>query len=713
MAIDEYQALLRQWIASLRRLATGPATLERTLVLTLGGLVLGSILVLALSGVGLLRKQAEQQALARVELGGAAAREEIRRFSEDTLTSTRLVSDRQTLQRLIRAGNRAQLELFLRRSCTAVNLGACAVVIGPNVLASTREGIDWVDALEAIVDQGERFMLAPDWQPDGLMGAVAAVPNYVDTRVIGVRYFDARLGKQLTEQVGMEVRLVRLSNWLDNVEPAFKELHSTALSRAEGVARRIEARDVFASSTPIFASTGEGISLLETRLPTSESDSVVAGFVRRLSWIAFVLALGAVAGALVLARRLVQPLESLADFATRLGRGDFSASIPVVAGGGPEVVALAKTLEDMRRNLVELTATLRRREADAQAMLRGVVEGVYAVDAGRKVRYMNPQAERMLGVTADAALGRFCGDVLRPSPTENGTRPCETACPIVAARERGQAQATELLQRADGSRRTVVLTSAGPVDGLQVQVMRDETDLEAARRARDSILANISHEFRTPLAAQLASIELLQENLHELPREQLEELVTSLRRGSLRLTRLIDNLLESVRIESGQLSIRQQDVHLADIVHDAVELVGSLFTQRGQTLDVDMPDGLPPLVGDGPRLVQVFVNLLANANKFAPDGSVVRVSARAEGPEIVVTVDDAGPGVVENERGSIFERFYRAADQEPEPRGLGLGLWIVKSIVERHGGRVGAVRTEDGLTRFMLALPVSRDRHVA
>ena len=92
------------------------------------------------------------------------------------------------------------------------------------------------------------------------------------------------------------------------------------------------------------------------------------------------------------------------------------------------------------------------------------------------------------------------------------------------------------------------------VDGLQVQVMRDETDLEAARRARDSILANISHEFRTPLAAQLASIELLQENLHELPREQLEELVTSLRRGSLRLTRLIDNLLESVRIESGQLA---------------------------------------------------------------------------------------------------------------------------------------------------------------
>jgi len=245
------------------------------------------------------------------------------------------------------------------------------------------------------------------------------------------------------------------------------------------------------------------------------------------------------------------------------------------------------------------------------------------------------------------------------------------------------------------------------VDGLQVQVMRDETELEAVRRARDSILANISHEFRTPLAAQLASIELLQENLHEMPREQLEELVTSLRRGSLRLTRLIDNLLESVRIESGQLAIRRQDVHLADIVNDAVELVGSLFTQRQQTLEVDVPADLPGLVGDGSRLVQVFVNLLANANKFAPDASTVRVVARQAGKDTVqVDVEDAGPGILENDRSSIFERFYRAADQEAEPRGLGLGLWIVKSIVERHGGRVAAVRTDEGLTRLSVTLPL-------
>jgi signal transduction histidine kinase len=297
--------------------------------------------------------------------------------------------------------------------------------------------------------------------------------------------------------------------------------------------------------------------------------------------------------------------------------------------------------------------------------------------------------------------------VLKPCRGKDGQRPCETACPILQARERGQAQATEYLEKPDGVHRTAIITSARMVDGLQVQVMRDETDLESARRARDSILANISHEFRTPLAAQLASLELLQDNLHDMPREQLDELVASLQRGTHRLTRLIDNLLESVRIESGQLAIRSQHVALHDVVRDSGELVAGLLAQRRQLLEITMPDDLPEIVGDAPRLTQVFVNLLANANKFGPDGRPIRVSGERAGKQVNVTVEDEGPGVADPDRGSIFERFYRASDQEPEPRGLGLGLWIVKSIVDRHGGSVSAERTPEGRTRFIVSLPIA------
>jgi signal transduction histidine kinase len=220
------------------------------------------------------------------------------------------------------------------------------------------------------------------------------------------------------------------------------------------------------------------------------------------------------------------------------------------------------------------------------------------------------------------------------------------------------------------------------------------------------VLANISHEFRTPLAAQLASIELLRDGMSEMNDAQRNDLVASLERGTHRLTRLIDNLLESVRIEAGQLAIRRQSLTLSEVIEDARQMLGSLFDLRRQTLEVNVPDDLPWLDGDALRLTQVFVNLLANANKYAPEGSVIRVGAQATDSNIVAWVEDEGPGVSEA-GGSIFDRFSRGKAEEPEPGGLGLGLWIVKSIVERHGGSVRAERTADERTRFTVALPRS------
>ena len=220
------------------------------------------------------------------------------------------------------------------------------------------------------------------------------------------------------------------------------------------------------------------------------------------------------------------------------------------------------------------------------------------------------------------------------------------------------------------------------------------------------MLANISHEFRTPLSAQLASVELMLDNLDGMPRDRLGELLESLQRGTLRLTRLIDNLLESVRIESGQLGIRHQSVSLAQVAEDAEDLMSGLLTQRRQNLRIAIPQDLPAITGDAPRLTQVVTNLLANANKYGPEDSEITVGALRRGTKVELWVEDAGSGAPELEGASIFERFYRAAEREPDPRGLGLGLWIVKSIVERHGGEVHAGRTDAGTTRFTVTLPI-------
>ena len=117
--------------------------------------------------------------------------------------------------------------------------------------------------------------------------------------------------------------------------------------------------------------------------------------------------------------------------------------------------------------------------------------------------------------------------------------------------------------------------------------------------------------------------------------------------------------------------------------------------------------------GDEVRLTQVFVNLLANASKFAPEGSRIYIGAVGEGAQLRAWVEDEGPGMPEISSGSIFDRFSRGAEQEPEPGGLGLGLWIVKSIIDRHGGTIAASRTTEQRTRFSFTLPAIQNEDQA
>jgi signal transduction histidine kinase len=653
--------------------------------------------------IDMLRGLADSQQKLHVQLAGANSREEITRMAEDTLNLARVLAERPPLRRLIAEPGRGGLAPFLRRFCETSELDGCAVFDGAQLVASGGVALPWEQVYTVAQEQGERFMAVPAGTQFSVVGAVAKLPaQYTSFSVMVVHLLDERLVKRLSEHSGLPVRLINYRAFNALPDNEFSSLHSQALTDGRFAVQRIDSLGLYASSFPIFSSSGEGIALIETRASSTETDRSVSALVWRLILTAVVFAVLAVIAGVLLGWRVTRPAEALTDAAIRLGQGDFATSIPTA--GPAEIGQLARTMDDMRRNLVDLNAELRHREAEAQVVLEAVVEGVYAVDQERNIRYLNPQAARLLGIEAADATGKFCGDVLKPNGP-NGTRPCATtACPILRARQSGGAQSVEQLQTRSGQRQTVI-TSSRVVNGLQVQVLRDETELEGVRRARDTVLANVSHEFRTPLAAQLASIELLREGLKSDPPEKLEELVLSLERGTLRLTRLIDNLLESVRIESGQLDVRRQSIELRDVVDDARGLVEALLHQRGQTLEVELPEGLS-LQGDATRLTQVFVNLIANASKFAPEDTAVRVGANITGDVINAWVEDAGPGLPEGDSVSIFERFKRGGSQEPEPGGLGLGLWISRSIVERHGGSITAARTPEGFTRFTLTLPL-------
>src|SRR5579862_2883642 len=407
----------------------------------------------------MLRDQADEQGKARVQLAATTAREDLRRLGEDAHAAARALADRPTLQRLLAEGQHEALPPFLGRACEATGLSACAVLSGETVIAVSGPALDWRQLVTAATEQGSTFMALPVTERVPLLGARATLGEQ-GLMVYVVWRLDEKLAKRLSDQVGAEVRLVDYRNYTSGPVSAFTPLYAAALADGRSAVQRIDSQEVYAAGVPVFAASGEAIALIEALLPIAAVDAPARYLLRKLLTASLLLAgLAAIAG-VWLAERVAGPVRALTAAAARLAAGDFSASIP--SGGAAEVGVLARTMEDMRRNLIELTSTLRRREAEAQAVLSGIVEGVYAVDRDRIIRYLNPQAAKLLGVTAAEAVGRFCGDVLKPRP-EGGRRPCEFRCPIVEARGTGSARAVEQLSPAGEAVRTTVITSAREV----------------------------------------------------------------------------------------------------------------------------------------------------------------------------------------------------------------------------------------------------------
>lgn len=677
------------------------------IVFSLSAVVLAAGLVGG-GGAILLRRLADEQATSRALLGAEEAAGAVERGWLRSLTAARLLSRRPTLASLVRSGDRRALDSYLWSFQSTSEFAACGVMIGDRLAAVAGEPVAWEKLARAPASEDGRFLVA---EAQALvMGAWAAVGIDSNTRVGVAQRLDETYAAWTASKINLQVRILDRRQ----VEAGGPELHAllllSALTEGTPVAARISERQAYLAAVPLRDPRGDVVGVVEASLAEELVAAPLVRLRRSLLLLTAVVGLLALLFSASVSQAITRPVERLGEAAQRIGRGELEFAVPREKGA--EIGALASAMEEMRARILRLTRELRRRRDEAEAVLGGITEGVFAVDRERKVRYLNPQAAELLGVDPEAVAGRFCGDVLNPRGPD-GERPCEESCPILHARFRGSARARERLLLPSGVYRSVVITSSPPsaiaVEGAadepqQFQALRDETELEASRRVRDSVVANISHEFRSPLSAQLASLELLRDRLPELSREETADLILSLERGTLRLTRLIDNLLESTRIESGETSIRRAEVSLDHVVEEAVELVAPLIAQAGQELLIDLPYPMPPVLGDAPRLTQVLVNLLANANKFAPGGSTIRIGGEIGSETVALSVEDEGPGLPEGTREALFERWVRSPRGEPEQSGIGLGLWIVKSIVDRHGGRVEPESREIG-TVMRIVLP--------
>ena len=205
---------------------------------------------------------------------------------------------------------------------------------------------------------------------------------------------------------------------------------------------------------------------------------------------------------------------------------------------------------------------------------------------------------------------------------------------------------------------------------------------------KKDFVANVSHELRTPLASIKGYSETLLDGGMD-DKSTARDFLRVIDRHATRMARLIDDLLILSRLESHQMTIVSEPLDLRELVISTAKGFEKQAQDKGVGLTVDLPEGLPKVLGDKDRLEQVVVNLLDNAIKYTPSGGVVKVGARPDGPEVVVDIADTGLGIPPEDISRIFERFYRVDKaRSRDLGGTGLGLAIVKHIIQGHNGRL-------------------------
>ena len=474
----------------------------------------------------------------------------------------------------------------------------------------------------------------------------------------------------------------------------------TALTEGLGIATRYSATidtDMLYVAIPVRGRPIADIAVVRLALPLTEVREQLA-VVRRaalaalLSGIALALALTWITSAL-LARRM----GAIATAARRYAAGDLTGSVRDT--GADEIGVVARVLDDTIREVGRRTGELAGDRARMQAILGGMIEGVLVVNEQGRLQLVNAAAQRMLRLGADHADQHYLEIVRHP----------EIAAQIGVALAGTASEGRELtLPQQPGH--TFISRSAPVAAGTTrgaVLVLHDISDLRRADQVRRDFVANVSHELRTPLTAVRGYVEALLDGIDDP--EQSRRFLETVARHTLRMERLVRDLLRLARLDAGQETPERIACSVNALFDGVTTDLAEAAALRRISIARDVAGDAATLTGDPAKLHDALRNLLENAINYSREGGTVVLASRRDDRRIVITVSDEGPGIPEADLGRVFERFYRVdkarSRDGKDPGGTGLGLAIVKHLIELHGGKVSAANRPQAGAIFTLDLP--------
>jgi len=402
------------------------------------------------------------------------------------------------------------------------------------------------------------------------------------------------------------------------------------------------------------------------------------------------------------ANQITLPIARLTTSARKISSGDLNTPVPIPEKPD-EIVTLAQAFDESRMNTRRVLEERARTNTWLDTIIQSIGEGIITIDVKGRITSFNQGAAKITGWTSKQVLHKPVNEVLvvkgGAANFIDSISPIGRKCQVNVDSIRGTECVLDIMS-------TQIIS---PGDEVQVAlVLRDITEEKATEDLRSYFLGNISHEFRTPLSAINASVELLLEEIDDFSLSEIRELLNSIHMSVTGLQTLIDNLLESASIEAGRFHIRRRLIEFDHVVDESLQVMKPLFDRRRQTLSLKEPAKFPTVDADPTRLAQVLVNLLSNASKYSPVEETIELNFKMKDKHIMrAEVADHGPGISPVDREILFQRFVRLGDKDETHYGIGLGLSVVKTIVEEHGGEVGVEDNPGGGSIFWFTIPIN------
>ena len=426
-------------------------------------------------------------------------------------------------------------------------------------------------------------------------------------------------------------------------------------------------------------------------LPTASLEAVIGSARRDVLTAALLALVGALAIAFLFSRSVSRPIEELRDVARALADGDLARRPTLRAPG--EVGELADALRELAKQLSARLHALEEDETLLVQLTESLNEGVLAVDTRQQVVRINETARRLLGARSPL-----------PFPVEQLPREVVLRDALLAAFAGETTEEAELVV----SGRTLNVTARPLHEGGAVLALFDLTRVRRLEAVRRDFVANVSHELRTPLTIVGGFAETLASE--DVPFEDRRRFAERILGNTHRMQRIVDDLLDLSRIESGGWVPNPGPILIADVAGDVIGAARDAAT-KGLSLGTEIAPDAAVAFADGTALRQVLGNLVDNAVRHTHTGEVVLFSRRHEGG-VLVGVRDTGVGIAPEHLPRIFERFYRVdPGRSREQGGTGLGLAIVKHLVEAHGGRVRAASEPGKGTEITALFPDRESDH--